>query len=118
MENNPAELFQSLIAIVVLVVLLASWWKLFTKANWPGWASIIPIYNLYVIFRIAGKSGWLLILMLVPFVNFIVLIIVELAFAKRFGKGVGFGLGLIFLGFVFYPILAFGDAKYIPPTDE
>ena len=32
--------------------------------------------------------------------------------AKRFGKGNGFGVGLWLLGFIFVPILGFGDATY------
>jgi hypothetical protein len=99
-------------AIVILMV--ASMWKVFVKAGKPGWAAIVPIYNLVVLLEIAGKPAWWVILFLIPVVNFVMLIIVSLALAKKFGKGAGYGLGLAFLGVVFYPLLGFGDAQYNP----
>lgn len=100
--------------LAVIVFVIAAWWKVFTKAGKPGWAAIVPIYNLIVILEIAGKPLWWILLMLIPLVNIIVGIIVYVAFARNFGKGVGFALGLIFLGFIFFPILAWGDAVYRP----
>jgi hypothetical protein len=94
-----------------LFIIVASW-VLNVKAGEPGWAAIIPIYNTYVLDTIAGKPGWWLILWFIPFVNFVVAILVLLAIAEKFGKGVGYGLGLVFLGFIFLPLLAFGDAEY------
>jgi len=99
-----------------IILIIASVWKVFTKAGKPGWASIIPIYNLVVILDIAGKPLWWIILMLIPLVSLIVGIIVYVSLANAFGKGVGFALGLIFLPFIFFPILAFGDATYKRPT--
>jgi len=96
----------------VVILLIAAMWKVFTKAGQPGWACIIPIYNLYVLCKIAGRPGWWVLLMLIPFVNFIILIIIAIDIAKAFGKGVGFGIGLILLPFIFYPILGFGSAQY------
>lgn len=103
----------NIIFLAVLVVIVAGMWKTFTKANQPGWASIVPIYNMYVMLVIAGKPAWWIILMLIPFVNLIVAIIALIAFAEKFGKSAGFGVGLALLGFVFFPILGFGDAKYV-----
>ncbi len=97
--------------IVVLVVIIGMW-KVFIKAGQPGWASIIPIYNCYVLCKIAGRPGWWLLLMLIPFVNFIIWIILSLDLAKKFGKGAGFGIGIALLSFIFVPILGFGDARY------
>ena len=105
-----------LIYLVVLVFYLWVGWKIFVKAGKPGWAVIIPIYNLYVMLEIVGRPAWWLILCLIPFVNFIVLIILIFDTAKSFGKDTGFGLGMLFLGFIFYPILAFGSAKYVGPA--
>lgn len=98
------------LAIVVLMV--ASLWKVFEKAGEPGWAAIIPIYNLIVLLKIAGKPAWWFLLMLIPIVNFIVAIIVIMSLARNFGKGTGFGVGLLLLAPVFYPMLAWGDATY------
>lgn len=105
-----------LLFVALLVLIIVSMWKVFTKAGQPGWASIIPIYNMWVLIQIAGKPGWWFILMLIPFVNLVVGIIVVAALAARFGKGGGFAAGLILLPIIFYPILAFGDAKYSGPV--
>jgi ABC-type sulfate transport system permease subunit len=101
-----------LIMFLVMLFMIASLWKVFTKAGEPGWAAIIPIYNAYILCKIAGKPGWWLILMLIPLVNIIIGILVALDIAKNFSKGAGFGIGLAFLPFIFYPILGFGGAQY------
>ena len=82
----------------IILLMVVSMWKVFVKAGKPGWAAIIPIYNIIVLLDIAGKPMWWIILCLIPFVNFIVIILIYVAVAKNFGKGVGFALGLIFLG--------------------
>jgi ABC-type sulfate transport system permease subunit len=97
---------------IIALFLIAAMWKVFEKAGEPGWAAIIPIYNIIILLKIAGKPAWWVILFIVPVVNFIIAILVALAIAKNFGKGTGFGLGLAFLGFIFYPVLAWGDARY------
>lgn len=100
------------LAIVALVI--AGVWKVFVKAGEPGWASLIPIYNLVVLLKIAGKPLWWLVLLLIPFVNFIALILVGMGVAQNFGKGAGFGIGLGLLAPIFFPILGFSDAVYRP----
>ena len=104
--------FFGIIWLVVLVLVIAGIWKTFMKAGQPGWAAIIPFYNIIVLLQIAGKPVWWIILCLIPVVNVIAIVMVSIAVAERFGKGAGFGLGLTFLGFIFYPILGFGDAQY------
>ncbi len=98
--------------LAVIVVVLASVWKVYTKAGKPGWAALVPFYNVYVLLEIAGKPGWWLVLMLIPIINIIVAIVTVLALATRFEKSGGFAAGLILLPFIFYPILGFGDSKY------
>ncbi|MHB0915069.1 MAG: DUF5684 domain-containing protein [Thermoleophilia bacterium] len=100
--------------IAIIVFLIAAMWKVFVKAGQPGWAAIVPIYNIYIMLQIAGRPGWWLLLMFVPFVNFVVQIIVALDIARNFGKSTGFGIGLILLSPIFYPILGFGSATYEP----
>src|SRR5437867_4183182 len=100
------------IILAVIVVLIVSFWKVFEKAGHPGWACLISFYNLYILIKIAGRPGWWLILFFIPLVNFVIAIIVAIDVAKNFGKGAGFGIGLFFLGFIFYPILAFSEAQY------
>ncbi len=104
-----------LIYIAFLLFIIISGWKVFVKAGQPGWGFIIPIYNLYLWLKIAGRPGWWLILCLIPLVNFVILIIVCLDIAKVFGKGAGFGILLLLLSIVALPILAFGSATYTKP---
>lgn len=111
-----------IIAIAVAVVSIIAMWKIFTKAGKPGWAAIIPVYNLVVLYQIVGINPlWLLMLIgaIIPFVNFIVAIaffvltiLVDIKLAKAFGKSGGFAVGLIFLPFIFQCILGFGKAEY------
>jgi len=96
----------------VVLVIIAAMWVTFTKAGEPGWACLVPIYNMVVMCKIAGKPWWWILLMIIPFVNFVIIIMLFIAFAKNFGKGAGFGIGLAFLGFIFFPMLAWGDAKF------
>ena len=103
-----------LVWLAVVVVLVASMWKIFVKAGEPGWAAIVPIYNIIVLLKIAGKPAWWLILFLIPVVNFIIAILVGISLAKNFGKSTGYGIGLALLGIIFYPLLAFSDARYQP----
>jgi hypothetical protein len=98
------------------ILMIAACWKIFTKAGQPGWASIIPIYNWYILCKIVGRPGWWVILLLIPFVNFIIGIILCIDLAKSFGKGAGFGIGLILLSVIFFPILGFGSAQYQGPA--
>lgn len=100
--------------LAVLVVVVAGLWKTFDKANQPGWGCLIPIYNVVLLLKIAGKPLWWLILMLIPLISLIPAVMIPIAVAKNFRKGVGFGLGLLFLPFIFYPILGFGSAEYDP----
>jgi Family of unknown function (DUF5684) len=98
------------------ILMIAACWKIYTKAGQPGWAAIIPIYNLYIWCKIVGRPAWWIILMFIPFVNFIIGIILCIDLAKSFGKGVGFGIGLLLLGIIFFPILGFGSAQYQGPA--
>jgi hypothetical protein len=103
------------VMMVVLVVIIVAQWKIYTKAGKPGWASIIPIYNIIVLLEIVGRPIWWFFLMLIPFVNVIILIIVYNDLSKSFGKGVGYTLGLLFLSVIFFPMLAFGSSRYVGP---
>lgn len=101
-----------LLIVALWVVVLAGFWKVFTKAGKPGWAVLVPIYNMIVMLEIAGKPTWWILLMFIPVANLIVSILVSIALAEAFGKTAGFGIGLAFLGPIFYPILGFGSAQY------
>jgi hypothetical protein len=99
--------------IALIVVIIASLWKVFEKAGQPGWAAIVPFYNIYVLTcEIAKKEILWFILMFIPLVNIVASVLVSIEVARKFGKSEAFGIGLAFLGFIFYPMLAFGDAQY------
>jgi hypothetical protein len=100
------------------VFLIAAQWKVYTKAGQPGWASIIPIYNIYILTKIGGKPGYWTLLCLVPAVNFIFVIWLTNMLSKSFGKSEGFTVGLILFGVIFWPILGFGSAKYLGPYGD
>lgn len=102
----------SIILLLLSVVVLAGMWKVFTKAGQPGWAAIIPIYNIVVLLQIVGRPVWWIILLFIPVINMIISILVLVDLAKAFGKGIGFAIGLMFLSVVFVPLLGFGDAQY------
>ena len=105
-----------LVYLAILVGVIAGFWKTFVKAGQPGWAIFIPIFNLYVMCKIAGRPGWWIILMLIPIVGLIMFVILSIDIAKSFGKDAGFGVGLGLLSFIFYPILGFGSAEYRGPA--
>ena len=101
-----------LVWLAIVVLMIAAMWRVFTKAGKPGWAVIVPIYNIIVMLEIAGKPLWWFLLLLIPLVNVVVGFLVMIGIAEKFGKSAGFGVGLTLLGFIFFPILAFGDAQY------
>jgi len=106
----------ALILAVMALFYCVCFWKVFSKADQPGWAAFIPIYNIVVMLQIVGRPTWWVLLCLIPFVNFIVFIILFLDLAKSYGKDTMFALGLILLTPIFLPILAFGSAQYGGPS--
>jgi Family of unknown function (DUF5684) len=117
--GGMAVLLSGVFLVVMLaigVLMIASLWKVFTKAGQPGWAAIVPIYNAIVMLQISGRPLWWVLLLMIPFVNIVVGIMVAIDLAKSFGQSAGFGVGLILLGFVFFPILGFGSARYLGPA--
>ena len=106
------------IYIAILVLYIASIWTIFNKAGQPGWACIIPIYNIIVYLRVVGKPWWWLFLFMIPYINLIWVIWALNMLSKSFGKSEGFTVGLFFLSIIFLPILAFGDNKYLGPAGK
>ncbi len=115
-----AALFGSTMLMVVLAmvaVVIIGMWKVFVKAGQPGWAILIPIYNIYILLQIAGRPGWWLLLYLIPVVNIAIAVIVAMDIAKAFGQSALFGIVLLFLlSGIGYLILGFGSARYLGPA--
>lgn len=102
-----------LVGLFLVIIIIVALWKVFKKAGQPGWASLIPIYNIYVLLKITGKPAWWLILFFFPLLNWIMSIVVMLSLARAFGKSVIFAIfGLILFPFVGLPILGFGKSAY------
>jgi len=114
---KPSTMFFAIfIYVAIIALLIAAQWKVYTKANKPGWACLIPIYNIIVLLEIIGKPWWWILMFLVPVANIIFSIWMVNLLAKSFGKTEGFTVGLVLLPVVFYPILGFGDATYNGPA--
>ena len=96
----------------LLLLVIVAHWEVFAKAGRPGWVIFIPFYNLYVCMQISSKPGWWWVLLCIPGVNIIFSILMMRGLARNFDKGIGFTAGLLLLPIVFWPILAFGDARY------
>ena len=107
-----------ILCLAVAVISIAGTWKAFEKAGQPGWACLIPVYNSYIMLKIGGKPGWWLLLFLIPGVNIVFAVWTINMISKSFGKDEGFTAGLVILGFIFWPILGFGDAKYQGPYGD
>ncbi len=111
-----------ILTVAIYVLQIIAYWKLFTKAGEAGWKSLIPIYNLVVVYKISGVSPWFLLIFLaawIPVVGAIAVFVLNIyqthQFSKSFGKDIGYTIGLIFVPTIFYMILAFGSAEYVGP---
>lgn len=118
LQSSGSGNIELLATIALTIVIFAGFWKTFEKAGEPGWAAIIPIYNLYVLVKISGNAWWWLVLFFVPVINFFATLKICIDLAGKFNKGILFGLGLTFLSFIFYPLLGFGDYQYQGTTSS
>ena len=112
MEDYSIGIIGGLFYLAIIIFYIASVWKIFEKAGKPGWAAIVPIYNLIVLLEIVNKPLWWIILLFIPFVNFIIIFVIYIELAQLFGKSTLFGVGLVLLSFIFIPVLGFGDAQF------
>ena len=117
MQMQPPSTGTIIAAVVVCLVMLVAEWKIFTKAGKPGWAVIIPIYNLWVLYDIICGRGTAMFRLLIPLYNIYWAIKTQIKLAHAYGKSTGFGIGLLFLPIIFYCILGFGSAEYQGPQE-
>ena len=118
MEGGSMTIVQAILSLIFLIAFIAGTQKLFVKAGKPGWAAIVPIYNIIVLLEVVGKPLWWIVLLLIPIVNIVIFILISIQLAKAFGKDTGYGIGLFLIPFVFYPLLGFGSAQYVGPPQE
>jgi len=123
MESNAAldslmylPICAGLMGMVFGIFMAFASWKVHVKAGYPGWTSLVPFYNLYILTKIVGRPPWFLALFFIPLANVVAGIVVSLDLAKSFGKGLGFGILLFAFPLVGLPMLAFGDAEYVGPS--
>ena len=117
------------IGLVLLVIALIGYAKIYEKAGEPGWAAFVPVYSTIVLVKIIKKPSWWIITIsvcywvsvfwtasissLIGFVSTVFTIWATNLLVHKFGKGVGYTIGMIFLPFIFAPMLGFGDDQYI-----
>ena len=127
-----------ILIVLMLVPSLIGMWKIFIKAEKPGWFAIIPIYNFYQLYDVADavRLLWLtvgirlvggiftgVIIETNPSTGSIIHLVMYglmwllwgkamLELAEAFGKDRLFALGLTLLPFIYLPLLGFGEAEY------
>jgi hypothetical protein len=124
-DTNPAVVggllavggIMMIVLLAIMLVLIIGCWKVFTKAGQPGWAVLIPFYNLYILLKIVGRPAWWIVLCLIPLVNIVIAIVLAVDLAKSFGQSALFGVVLLFLlGGIGYLVLGFGNYRYVGPA--
>lgn len=114
-----AMLVYWLVIMAFVIMAIVGMWKAFSKAGKPGWAAIVPIYNVIVMLEIAGRPIWWIVLFLVPLVNLVISIMVMLDIAKAYGKSVLFAIfGLILFSPIGWLMLGFGRAQYVGAPNQ
>ena len=115
---TAASGFVSLLSLAFYVVQVIGLWKIFERAGEAGWKSIIPLLNLYVMFKIVYGNGWKALLLLVPILGTVLGIAYYIRLAQAYGHGVGYGLGLLFLNPIFIIMLGFENSSYRGPCSS
>lgn len=106
------------IFLVLIVLLLVSMCLIFVKAGRKWWEAIIPVYNVYILTILVGQPWWIMLGFFIPIANWVVGAYLYYHLSKRFGYDIPFTIGLVFLPFIFLPILGFGPATYTPPEEK
>ena len=103
----------SLISLAILVITLVAMWKIFVKMGEPGWKGLIPIYNVFKIYEISGRSGWLVLLFLIPCINLVAAWLLADSLGDIFGKSFGYKVGLFLIPGIMHLILGFGSSQAV-----
>ena len=105
-----------LMGLAIAICSVIGLWKIFTKAGKPGWAAIVPVYNMIVLLEIVGRPAWWVLFAFAPFVNIFFLVMVTMDLAKSFGKSSGFGVLMAFFAPIMYLVLGFSEDRYLGPA--
>ena len=122
---------------IFYLLMIIGCFKIFEKANEKGWKSLIPVYNIYLLYKIFWKIKYFILLLIISFIciiptyfiysqelfeslMFIVMlnslyhyIILSIRISRSFGKNIFWSLGIIFFPYIFIVILGFNKSKYI-----
>lgn len=101
---------------IFLLPMIAGMWKTFAKAGEPGWAALIPIYNVIVLLKIAGHPPVRVIFWMIPIVGIYFQIVDTLDFVRSYGRDIGTLLLLLLMPLIGWPVLGFGSAQYVGPA--
>ena len=112
-----AMVIVGLLVFSIIVFSIIIYWKIYEKAGEPGWAVIVPFYNLLIFLKIVNKPWWWLFLLMIPIANIVLLIILIHRLSRSFGKDGGFTIGILFLNIIFLAILAFDKSTYTKLED-
>lgn len=104
-----------LVWLALVIAVAVGMYKTFSKMGYDdAWWAFIPILNILFFLKVADKPTWWVIFAFIPFLNLILLYVMWLVCSKvasAYGKSSGYAVGLLLLGFIFYPILGFGAEK-------
>lgn len=103
-------IFIFLFMIIFIIFEIACTWITYQKAGVPGWKSIIPIYNILVLFQLANIPMWMFLLLFIPVINLYPLYLIYTSLVERLGKNKIYGILLMIFPFIIYPILAFSKS--------
>lgn len=116
--NFAAAMSWVMVGLVIVILYIAGLWSLFKKMGQPGWVGIVPVLDTYVIYKLAGRDWWWLLLLFVPCLSIVAAWMMASDLAKLFGKDIGWTLLLFFFFPIGAMILAYGDATYVGPKER
>ena len=106
------------LVVGLALFMVSAVWTVYEKAGYKGWEALIPFYNLYILTKIVGKSGWFMALYFLPVVSWFAWAVTAIELSKKFGRSEAFGFGLFFLYPIFLPILAWGETSPLADLPE
>lgn len=101
--------------LIFVALLIAAQWKIFVKAGKPGWATIVPIYNIVILLELVGRPLWFIILFFIPLLNVVAAILLAIDLALSFGKDMVYAILIILFSPIMLLVLGFGSAEYVGP---